>query len=347
MDSKELERTAHHVFSSIENFYDKKICDVMDNNPNSFNLFPKMSLSLDSGKIFDENKMQRGIKTEFLPPICEKIGDFLRTNIPYETMLLNYDSIIRHKIHRHLSSKEKEIMQVAYNDPYIEMFDHIQMAPLHWVKFERFSNEDTMKVYKSLTTELSIPFGDDRFRVEPIHANSQFGLSDYSGIACKDPIFKTKMFSDEELVYKDVESKQVFMDARLGLMFYFKNKPCFFISYFIDFDMNVHIRQIQGLRKGRGHYVLGKEWQKEVVKFVKERFSFANEIRIITEDSAFEYLNKHYSDPTAREIVKDTLIKASSVYALFDNGKKIIEHNTSLMLGLMNKIELKEKYYTF
>ena len=214
------------------------------------------------------------------------------------------------------------------------------------VKFERFSEEQTRLVYNSITTELDKPFGDERFEAKPIHANSQYGMSDNTGVSFKKKEFNVRYFCDESNCYKDEVSSQVYMDARLGLMFYFKGKPSFFISFFIDFDMNVYIRQIQGLRKGRGHYVLGKEWQKKVVNFVKERFSFANEIRVITEDAVFSYLQKHYADDVVRESVEPTLKKAASIYSMFNTGCDIIEYDTYIIKGLCERINLKDRYYT-
>lgn len=336
---KELDLHSQQVFRALGDFYDKKIEETMDNDPDSFNMIKDDWLDSKS------KTMCRSIKHTHLPEICDRMANYLAKEIPYDVMLKNYQHIIRYNIRGTIQRKLPDLLEMAYGDAYIELYDHVQMAPLHWVKFERFSEEQTRTVYDCLTKNLQSPFNDERFTAKPIHANNQFGLSDNNCSKLSADEYNVRQYCHKTNTYKDVTSNRIFMDARLGLMFHFKNKPTFFISFFIDFDMNIHIRQIQGLRKGRGHYVLGKEWQKRVVDFVKERFTFANEIRVITEEAAFNYLNLSYKEGESRKNVEPILRKASSVYAMFNNGCDIIEHETYLFKGVFDKTNLKDKYY--
>ena len=112
---------------------------------------------------------------------------------------------------------------------------------------------------------------DERFSPEPLYANGAFGHSSYNE-SLSDKSSNWLKNTETGEIYLD-NSKRYYLDAKFGIMFYFKNKPSFLASFNFDNEGNLYIYQIQAQYKSRGHYRLGERWREMVVNYIKESFS--------------------------------------------------------------------------
>lgn len=331
----EMTEKVNSIFSAISRYYNKKIEEIMDSTPESFT---SSYLEKDSDDPFF-NMETRHFNKSFEPKIEQKLIDFLSNQLTREEVLFTYDDL-KYKSYGYFKKRIKEIIELAYGEKDIVSFDAVQMASCHWIDHKRFSNEDTLTIYDSLTKDLKTPFNDKRFSAKLIHSNLQAGMTNEQ---CTNEEFLTTFFDEDIKEYKEFKNKRLFLDAKLAILFHFKNKPAFMVSFFIDKNKNIFIRQIQGFKKGRGHYVLGSEWQKTVVEYLKNNLSFSNKTYVITEKAALESLFANYKDEL-RPFIMDTIIKASNIYKLFKNDN-VVKVQSNMFLDFYNTRKINDVFY--
>ena len=184
---------------------------------------------------------------------------------------------------------------------------HAIKQTAHQAYHEQPSSDLFLKVFDTLDS-IKFPFNDARFSVEAIHTDcSVQGLTHsdwlinlaggYKRHWCKDS--KTKKLFKVDCMYR-----AIYMDAKLGLLFFFKNKPCFHVSFNFDSKGNIFIHQIQAELKGRGHYTLGTTWRTQVIKFVSNLFPEKN-IYLIDGDNAVKNVINSYGHDTEEFIKPD------------------------------------------
>lgn len=327
------------VINNINDYHNARIEKIKNYNPSSY------KLRLDD--FFGRLHLSRDLLPEFYPELDEKCLNYFKDNISFQDFATYY-----HKTDFQRSCDKSRIVKNLVNKFYpnvdFGLFEAIQAASCNWIGYDRFDDESTFKIFNSIHSDLSIPFGDQRFSVKPIYSNMFCGFSDNSSLfRDKDAKYKVRHYCDEQDKYIEKENNRLFLDSRLGLVFYFKNKPAFYVSFYIDQDMNVFIRQIQGCQKGRGHYVLGDKWRTEVVQYLKDSLSFANDFYVITEDAAFDFVIATYAKNSVKDVVLDTVRKASSVYSEFKNENVFHQVPRHLSFGFRHSKEIKDTFYLF
>lgn len=339
-----IEKTKE-ALGKLERYQDYREKQIMESNPDSY--FMK-ECSLFSGKD-EEPTLYQKIKPEFYPYDIDETIVKIFKDISYNDMAMSYDAI-RYGTGYHCNKILKIVMRELYSGLDLGLYDAVQMGSCHWLNYNRFDDETTLKIFTSICNDLKTPINNDsRFDAQPIYSRCPFGYSDRSHLL-DEKLYKSRYMNEETFSYDEIERSRVYMDARLGFMFYFKNKPAFLVSFYIDNDMNVFVRQIQGQYKGRGHYVLGKEWQKTVIEYLKENLSFANDIYVISADSSFNYgIATYYNkdEEVTKNIKKSALPvikKASRAYDMF-KSKHTIKHSSTQSLTFGVNIKIEDTFY--
>lgn len=336
--SKERSSELNDLFSYVASAFDRKITRIMDENPDSYNTIERMSIFTD--KL--ENK--RIIKDEYMPSILnDKVKEYIVKNVSKDEMLYHYNDL-SYSFKRFLRKYKDEFFNFVYDDPYIPAFDIIQMGSCHWFNHERFDHETTKKLYSKLTSNIGTPFNDDRFTTKFVCTKGKFGKSIPLDNINHDE-FLIQEYDLNSSKYEMERSGSIWLDARLGLVFYFKNKPSFFISFYLDDECNVYIRQIQGFKKSRGHYVLGNDWQSKVIDFVKKDFTFAKKVHIIDSKSALKSLKLNYITSSENKDVNKTLKKASLVYDKFKTDIKVKTEKINISVFGDSPFSIKDEFY--
>lgn len=334
----EQENDVVDFFRSLARVYEKRCSEIMDNNPDSYTVG---YIDKDSDDPIFKSPI-RHMKPEYKPNFNDQIKAVVLEDFSKDDILLNYQDIMN-ATHGTFKEKLSTFLCEIYQDPYLAAYEAIKLSGLHWAFFGRHSDENTLKIKKSISDDLKEPFGDKRFSVDLLYANGFYGMSS-SESNVNQHVFNERVYDDKTETYISRSSKRIFLDAKLGLLFNFKGKPSFYVGFFIDENLNVCIRQVQGLMKGRGHYVLGANWQRVVIQYLKEKLSFAKEILVLTEDSVFDYLKNLYNDNYNPTIHEPIFKKAASNYAMFNTGvtKSIKEVHAG---GFKQAFTLNDVYY--
>lgn len=338
--TKTMPQQVEDFFCSLHEAYNRRCSEIIKENPNSYTSF-----------CFDENsddpllKMEiKNIKKEFTPSIdTPRVREAILSKFSKNDLLFNYD-VALNAVGGDLKAPLGKLLSKLYNDVYMHSFEAIERAGWRWSVNDLLSKETSLCIYDSILNDLKNPFGDDRFTVELLHSNSFYGMTNRES-NINEHSFTSKEFDEDDRTYKTVTAKRIFLDAKIALLFCFKGKPSFYVGFHIDEHKNVYIRQIQGVHKGRGHYKLGDQWQKTVVQYLKNSLSFINELYVINETSAYEYLVKLYGKNYDAERQENTLKKAAHVYHIFNNTKTV--SLDQLRLGQMGEIVVNDVYNLF
>lgn len=169
---------------------------------------------------------------------------------------------------------------------YISLIKAIKISPFQWYDNDNMlSNDLTLNIFNRLLN-LTTPFNDERFFVEPIHAEClRGGINRSEWLNNKTGEYLSYFNEKDEKIEYKAESAYgtTFIDAKFGIIIFFKNKPSIKVSFNIDNDKNIYIHQIQATKKDRGHYKIKGNWRIEVIKYIKSIFNDFN-INIISVD---------------------------------------------------------------
>lgn len=175
---------------------------------------------------------------------------------------------------RYVGSKIETVATVVA--PEYCFYDSIRLSSWHFDGSDSLGYEECDNIYK-IIHEMQTPDNDERFRVRPVYTkafgfNSRFvgGLTDRDCLKGEKVGFKKDL--DGNIVRKDNDESRVFIDGKIGLMFYFKDMPSILVSFNFDDKKNLYIQQIQAQHKSRGHYKLGDNWRSKIVDLIKQSF---------------------------------------------------------------------------
>lgn len=169
------------------------------------------------------------------------------------------------------------------------------------------------------------PFEDERFRAEPMHTRCNPRGYCHSLWLKKEKGHYHRSINDELDTVEISQCKSpcgnIFMDAPVGILFFFKDRPCFYTSFSISHDRKLFIHQIQSVIKGRGHYHLSN-WRQDVIEYLKEIF-FDFEVYIITPENAVSLCVSSYCDdaPDYFKPNQETLSRIRESYAALRTEK--------------------------
>jgi len=140
--------------------------------------------------------------------------------------------------------------------------------------FEQEMDVDTNRRFFNAFSSLPQPFNDKRFDVYPVATHTTSG-----GHAFPETIYGltgglVEHLVDGVQVLQRAESvnESFTMDALMGLIFYFKNKPSFLVSFNVDGVGDIYVKQVQCQHKDRGNFKLGKQWREKAVEYVSYVF---------------------------------------------------------------------------
>ncbi len=160
-------------------------------------------------------------------------------------------------------------------EPMLQLVDNIRLSEWQWYMENNITPLEVESIYNKLS-DLPQPFDDSRFSAYPIHCdcyqkgrNRSEWLQDKKGAISK--------YYDRKLNKVFVERDEtayggIFIDAKLGIVIYFKDLPSITISFNVDGNKNLYIHQIQATKKDRGHYKLKGDWRLHALNYIKAIF---------------------------------------------------------------------------
>lgn len=209
--------------------------------------------------------------------------------------------------------------------PYLALIDKIKLSNFQWYYSNQNPSSRLDLFYKLIN--LPTPFNDDRFSIEPIYTDCEKRGLNHSEWSTKKEGGLVKNINPEtnEIFYSKWSSsyRSFYLDAKLGLAIYFKNKPSIIISFNLGKNKTLFIHQIQCQKKDRGHYKLGKNWQFKVIKYLKSVFSDYN-LHIISGESAINFIKDIYSLSNNNESFSpsnESYLRIENFYDSFFNHK--------------------------
>lgn len=156
--------------------------------------------------------------------------------------------------------------------------------------------------------------GNENFKAIPFTSSYRLGRASNNSYLNDGMMFKSKQFDDQSKSYVDVECNSFTIDSNIALLYTYKNHHSFVVSFFIDQELNVYIRQIQGMHKSKGIPAIGKNWQKKVVRELKDKLTFAKKIYLIDGQSVKNAIVEHYAERYVPEVIEPKLDKAKEIY---------------------------------
>ena len=338
-NDNEIVEKVKKVLLRISNHHNNNIKHIIDTVPNSYTL-EAHSFFLEKN---EEPTYTKEIKKEYEPTLSDEAISFFKKYISLEDLLVAYDDLkfnLRSDTRKHLAFLAKE----TFPNHDFEIFDSIRMGSCHWYNHKRFSDDIALTIYKSLMNDIGNPFNDERFSYKIKVANHLCGKTNNNSIFSEKEFFKIRVYNKKTDQHSFEDSLSLHLDARIGIVFYFKNKPAFIVSFFIDDKMNIYIRQIQGIKNGRGHYKLGEQWQKKVAVMLKEKLSFVNHVYVISEKSMFDYLLASYKTYNKiTPVIENFILKASMQYTMFYSENRVT--NKSDIGSMCERIPIEDEFY--
>lgn len=209
--------------------------------------------------------------------------------------------------------------------PYLVLIDIIRNSNSQWYSAKQNNSSRLDLFYKLI--DLPTPFNDQRFSIEPIHTDCLKKGLNHSLWSSKRKGGLVKNFNPEtnEVYYSKFSSsyRNFYLDAKIGLAIYFKDKPSIIVSFNLGKNKTLFIHQIQCLKKDRGHYKLGEKWQFEVIKYLKSVF-IDYKLHIISGDSAVKFVKDIYKVSENNEFTspsQESYLRIKNLYDSFFNHK--------------------------
>ncbi|MEX0291553.1 MAG: hypothetical protein AB3N14_20790, partial [Flavobacteriaceae bacterium] len=234
-------------------------------------------------------------------------------------------------------------LQAALNDAmgirYPELASKISASPRYWMRYsveggeyKNLSISDTVSILEDLSniTDLN---GDTRFSAIPLTASAQAGGMSEHSFFTYDKLYPTKEYCNDSECYIETMTHRKCLDANVALMYFYKGKPSFLVSCFIDMDKNIYVRQIQGQFKARGFKSIGNDWQRKVLTDLKERLTFVNQMYVVSGKDLVFYLKHHY-DSNYNAVVHDPIF--DRVEATFDAINESSQTSVQIPVSLRN-----------
>jgi len=219
---------------------------------------------------------------------------------------------------KYISMDTEDILQKMH--PYLKLVDVIKCTPWQWYCENETDSLIIGEIYKTLTN-LKTPFGDDRFRALPIHVNCyQKGNNRSEWLRDEIGAINTYYDREKEETYQVRDEEcyySIVLDAKIGIVLFFKDKPSITISFNFDENKNIYIHQIQSQAKDRGHYKIKGDWKEGCINYLKELFPDFK-LHLISGEDISKLVADGYKSPQMPEcmIVKDsTLSRIKHNYA--------------------------------
>ena len=212
----------------------------------------------------------------------------------------------------------KETLTSLFMD--VDFFLSIRNSPwqIHSHDCNQESYQASYDIVKALTNLPEITLNDERFSAFPLYTSqyNPFGL-DRSVYLKNQKGSPYKFFDKETGEKKMIESKSgynsFFMDGKVGVAFYFKNKPSMLVTFDYDTNKNIFIKQVQCQNKDRGHYKIKGDWKIALIDYVKSLFPDYN-IHLISGEDIAKLVSKSYQSDNVFKPEKETLKRIEKFY---------------------------------
>jgi hypothetical protein len=224
---------------------------------------------------------------------------------------------------QYVSSDAERVIE-SFN-PYFKLIETIRLTPWQWYSENEISSTLVESLYLRLTN-LKVPFGDDRFKALPVHVDcyrkgnnrSEWLRNENGGI---NTYYNEKTNSAYQHRDKTCYNG-IFIDAKIGIVIFFKDKPSITISFNFDNDKNLYIHQIQAQPKDRGHYKVKGDWQTECINYIKSLFP-EFKLHLISGKDISEMVSLGYQSDTMPECMK---ISPNTISRIKENYDKLMSH---------------------
>lgn len=173
---------------------------------------------------------------------------------------------------QYISSSVENFIEEAY--PRLSLIRATNLTSWH-AFYESTTIEQRTRLFDTLNN-LPDPFGDSRFTAVPVHTNCiGRGHAHSPWLHDIEGHFQT-LWNEEKKCREVTKLKSAYqyfyLDAKVGVLFLFNNRPSITLSFNVDKYNNVYVHQIQSKQKDRGHYKLGENWRLLVLDYVKQLF---------------------------------------------------------------------------
>lgn len=309
---------------NISNSYDKMISNFKKENPEltySTSCY-NMLHDFDEDEDEDEFVLKTFLYEEHIPPFKPEFAENVLSKYFTRSEWIFYlADIIENRTHSFSGeSFYRNIPEINkyFDVKYPEIVKHIQHSSRLWFRHQESDDqaltmEDSIEVLDTISNINDFK-GNSKFKAYPITTAYQHGLSTNNSFFTSDKTFNHYIYSKDKGGYTVHEQDAFVMDANIGLLYFYKGKPCFLVSFFLDKNKNVYIRQIQGQYKARGFKSIGDDWQRDVLSELKSKLSFAPNIYLISGKDFEVYIKHHYGEYYVPEIHDDGFNRAIDMY---------------------------------
>lgn len=170
------------------------------------------------------------------------------------------------------------------------------------VYYESLDKSNISYIFNKLDN-LTRPFNDDRFRAIPISTSGyKKGLGNLESLK-KEKGSINRYFENNQIILERDDSayKSIYLDAKIGILFLFKDLPSMIVSFNVCENKNIYIHQIQCCLKDRGHYKL-KNWKYDCINYIKDLFK-ESDVFILSGEDAINSIVDSYKKIEIKEML--------------------------------------------
>jgi hypothetical protein len=232
--------------------------------------------------------------------------------------VFNIETLVSIYINASCHRSSGTIRTLEILDVSCEIIDSLMSMSHQWYKENR-NNELIFELWKTFRNiKGTTAFNDERFKMYPIFTNSYLQGFDRSNWIRELEAGWINVF-DESTQQKGLQRYKTsayntnYMDAKVGIVIYFKNLPSIIISFNCDGEDNLYIHQIQCKPKDRGHYKI-KNWKESSFNLVKSIFPNFK-VHLISGAGVVDAIKRGYEQSAANcQPDEETLQRVSESY---------------------------------
>jgi hypothetical protein len=150
-----------------------------------------------------------------------------------------------------LDSSLQDCLYCTY--PLLSFIEASRLSAWQW--YSASTSKTTNLAFFQALSEAPAPFDDPRFSMIPVHCS-----------------MSNNMGYNSSITYYHQIMRNIYLDAKMALLFHFKGKASMLVGFNIDANKNIYVHQLQALAKDRGHYKLGAQWRECLLTYLQKVF---------------------------------------------------------------------------